>query len=370
MRRNGGLLLILAACLLGMPGAAAAAPVLGHDNLLTAARPGYTEVELPQTIGPFDGSDANDPLISWDFDGGEGWLRHGVLRSEEPGPEGVPVALWFERYHGDSLQGGPWTLWWATLWGSDRLPAGRYRFYLITNAKTPTRARLSFRDLSGSNDLTAETAVPFSERALPLQGVGMVKFGGDGMIGASGGPAFVSLRTTQDTASADRLEFCWYPGGGDKAGSQAYGPGCPGGNSTSDITGATTLSAPTKGGEDTGMTLIDGDPGRLGLGGNATAAGIPKTFETHAAWMSWNDDQPALITPATPGPPAGAMVQTADGSVKTNQPAQTAERQPGPATLTAKRVRMRGSRAGVPLDCARDSSGCSGRVGIAGGRSV
>lgn len=354
----------LVAFALSAPSVAAAAPTLGHDNWVTASRPGYVEVELPQQIGPFDGSDSEHPLMSWDFDGGQGWLRHGVLRSEQPGPDGQPIALWFERYDGES-ETGKWTLWWAIVWGSDRLPAGLYRFYVITNATTPTRARLSFRDLSGGTDLTTDTPVPFTERPLPVTGIGINKFGATDAIGASGGAAFLSLRTDATTPSADRLEYCLYPGGDEKAGTQAYDRGCPGGQSSSDLLGITTLSAPSKG-ENTGLTLVDAQPGRIGIGGNATVGGVPPKFDVHAAWMSWNDQLGALPL-TTPASSPGVIYNAPDGTTATNAP-EPAQRALAPAVLASKRATVKGGRARIPLRCARGSSGCSGRLRIGTGR--
>lgn len=359
MRPLAGMISVFVA-IVGLPAAASAATTLAHDNFLTSSHPGYAAVELPRDVKV----DEETPTVDWDFEGGATWLRSGVLRSEQPGPDGLPIELWFWRYEGESAT-GKWTLWWGILWGADRLRAGAYRFYLITNAPTPTRARLSFRDLSGTNDMKPEVFVPFTEKALRPSGIGIVKFGSSDGIGESSGAGFLSLRTDATTQSADRLEYCLYEGGDEKAGPQAYDRGCPGGTSSSDLVGITTLSAPYKG-EDTGMITSGLKPGRWGMGGNATIVGVPPKFDIHAGWLSWDNRATAPVAPAPASP--GVVVNAPDGSTATRDPGTNHPvLGPGTAHVTTRTARVVGKRAVVSVACDRETAGCKGGVRVGSG---
>jgi hypothetical protein len=273
------------------------------------------------------------------------------------------------------------------------LPAGRYRMYLL--ASEPGQVRLEFTGLPGG-ELELAPAVQTPQRAGPMAtqvSERVVTFGEDVQIWGGGA---VLLTATPTAEPGTEVELCRYDSQQrERAGEQAYGPGCPGGESV-------YKTVITSDGEYAFRFVDVAGDWRQSVGGNVTTlSGPPGPVDAYLftagfeggpppGW-SPSPEQPPEQPPPAPSPsrpesaaapapsereaspPAGTTAPTGGrecGEACEESSTQyrldgSSWRRPasGVARLASRRLQSQGRRARVVLRCPKYAA-CRGRLGF------
>lgn len=312
MRRLGSLAAVLAVSMLATasPASAADAGRLAGKTTLVADSAGYVPIQLDAPLKLVLDSENRDEEVQVDVDGG-GPVAGFVLRLDDSGVDAPGImrlrtpAFDFPFVYsiGAVAEESSRSRYVVTL------PAGRYRLFAIGAGK-PVTVTLRLPGLEGVSKLRPTFSVPLVaadlDRLDPVPADNLAILGSSHALTSTGLVAFELLSDSLNGV-AQKVEMCTYAPGADSTGSNAFGPGCPGGEAFSDL--------PTIGTSGYGLgTNFVAEKGEWGLGGNIEAASVLAGASGFGMWMSFDG------TPI-PGATIPDAVQAAGGASAPPSPA-------------------------------------------------
>ena len=285
--------------------AAASPPELGQENIMTASYVGYKMVTLPKDVY----LRRDEERVSYTFEG-DGRLLMGELRSEQkvPGTALAEGVVSWIRKRGCTRPGSCWTG--SRQLNSAYLPAGKYRFYFISDA--PGRLTLSFPTLKGKTELEPDQRVPF-EFGPPrfIDNIGGYQRFGETRTYPGGGIVVFQAVPAVDAPSPLYMDVCYYAGQTGEA-ATAYLPQCPGGRF---VQGSYHPLGAGAADIEQAEVFFGGGTATYGVGGIALSAVGQDIWR---AWMAYDD--PAAAAEPSPLPGSGEE-GASDGDVPDSPPA-------------------------------------------------
>jgi hypothetical protein len=312
----------------------------------------FVDVRLPQPARYQDVAKATMPLR---IEGGGDYVRFELHNLPDPGQPVKRTELGFLRMGSPAFhteQG------FGVVNGSEAtLPTGTYRLYVHTTA--PTRMVLTIPGRSGTRVFRPDRPALGTESKVlePITGLppGVSAIGGSGELKSKGeAQLLVFFEGAPDTA--DRIEWCLYPGG-DESAVAPYRPGCPQGSGFGVVHSGFGESGWIS------HAAIGSDAGRFGLGMNVTHAGdTRRPLFGMGAWTSFDDDKPIVEQRDAP-----VVVDTEPVAL----PAPSTTRPVPPLVrLRSGVVRVRKGRALVKLSCPAGGFPCTGSVAVGRARAA
>jgi hypothetical protein len=311
MARRIALGAVLGVLLMAVPAGATVVPELGAVTTLTSDGSGWTPVQLKHAVridlfaeeGPRASIKATGPVQGF-------LLRHDGDAKSEPGLLGfswfgLSIAFIVPSYDVPEANFAGEHLY-------VDLPAGAYRLYLFGGG------RLVLKLPGLGPDVTLDADQPAAFKAVDTPRLDPFVLGNLSVFGTAAelqtkGLIYTNIDLFTELDAVDRTEACIYPPGSDFSGADAFSPGCPGSPAASnplDPNSMWVVVPPGAGGSGYAAWNADAEPGRYGLGANATDVAAPADVGAQAAWMSYG---PSGLPPGyelnPPAPPAKKAVK-------------------------------------------------------------